>query len=297
MVHALAERHLAATIHAFSTAESPLRLEFTQPVLDRPVSMHPVHLADHIGVWRFGGGFWLEAGGSTAVVRPERGLAAFSLEGDFPLLAGNSKRDLLLLPMVMLLRERNIFVLHASGAENRGRGVLAVGKSGSGKTTTALSLVADGWRFLGDDMVALDTRGDRASARAFRRSVTADHATLARLGFTDPVYPDDAGGTPPFDTTGNHERTIEAVEPDVLLFPTITTAATSEVRQIDPVEALVAVSSAMGGIMTDAAWAKKQLDAAALLSRQASSYRIRLGRDALDHPGRLSHVLGEAVGR
>ena len=51
-----------------------------------------------------------------------------------------------------------------------GRGVLIEGESGSGKSSLALALIDRGAVLVGDDGVALETRGDRLWARRQDRS-------------------------------------------------------------------------------------------------------------------------------
>lgn len=52
----------------------------------------------------------------------------------------------------------NIFPLHASAVEFAGNGLLFVGGSGRGKTTTALALATHGWKLIADDRCFLTNR-------------------------------------------------------------------------------------------------------------------------------------------
>jgi hypothetical protein len=61
--------------------------------------------------------------------------------------------DLLLSPVLAMQRE--LLFVHAASLEIAGRGVLLIGPSGAGKTTTALTLAARGHGYLGDDMAVL----------------------------------------------------------------------------------------------------------------------------------------------
>ncbi len=55
------------------------------------------------------------------------------------------------------LRQRRLFQLHSAALvdQESGKGVLIVGKSGSGKSTVAVHLAAAGWPFLTDDVLLL----------------------------------------------------------------------------------------------------------------------------------------------
>lgn len=60
-------------------------------------------------------------------------------------------------PMGILLLQRGFLVLHASAVEINGKTVCFLGASGSGKSTTVLSLIQMGHRLVTDDVVAVDT--------------------------------------------------------------------------------------------------------------------------------------------
>jgi hypothetical protein len=292
--HQLLRRHLAMEPSTASPRHESLCLSVVDGADTRPTDATLVHAADHIGVWRLVDRFWLEARDARAVVDTATNSACFTLGSDFALLPGNSQRDLVALPLVMLLRGHGVYALHASGMQRKDTGLLVVGPSGSGKTTTTLTLVSRGWRFLGDDVVALTSTDDACLARALRRSMTAAHATLARFGFDAPPYPDDEGGTPPFDLGTNPDRVVDSFSPTAVVFPEIVDAAETTVTPTGMAETLARLASSMGGIMTDTVWAKRQLDAAARLAEQATGYRLMLGDDVHREPALLPTILSEA---
>lgn len=65
--------------------------------------------------------------------------------------------DVTLTLLAPLFRKKNIFIVHAFGAVHptQQKALLIVGPSGSGKTTTGLSLIEEGWHFLGNDAIFL----------------------------------------------------------------------------------------------------------------------------------------------
>ncbi len=62
--------------------------------------------------------------------------------------------------MAPFLRRQGYFLLHAFAAAKDGRAVIISGKSGSGKTTSGLALVLNGWQLLSNDILLLEARAD-----------------------------------------------------------------------------------------------------------------------------------------
>ncbi|MEM9773261.1 MAG: hypothetical protein AAF902_01680 [Chloroflexota bacterium] len=61
-----------------------------------------------------------------------------------------------------IFRKFDIYIIHAFGAVHpyQPEAVLIIGPSGSGKTTSGLSLIEDGWHFLGNDAIFLSKNKD-----------------------------------------------------------------------------------------------------------------------------------------
>ncbi|MFO1429078.1 MAG: hypothetical protein U1F76_02885 [Candidatus Competibacteraceae bacterium] len=155
-----------------------------------------------------------------------------------------------LLTLIWLLRERGRYALHASAVAWAERGLLIAGDSGSGKSTTALSLIHHGWDYLADDVVILEP-GEPPRLHALARGF-AFHPTLAarfprltgeavadkRCTAIETLFPD---------------RQIAACRVAALLFPRVVDAAVSRLEPLSSVEALSALLPASGGILAGAA--------------------------------------------
>jgi hypothetical protein len=63
--------------------------------------------------------------------------------------------DVTMFALSPFLRRNNSFLMHAFSAAIKNEAVLFVGTSGSGKTTTGLSVLANGWHFLANDVSVL----------------------------------------------------------------------------------------------------------------------------------------------
>ena len=66
----------------------------------------------------------------------------------------------LLFPLLLWHCDRDVVVVHAALVERAGKGVLFAGAAGAGKSTAALTCVAAGFNYLGDDYIGLRPAGD-----------------------------------------------------------------------------------------------------------------------------------------
>lgn len=114
--------------------------------------------AGRIRIHRHGGQIQLRAPGLAALIDPAVRLARYRLEPAFDTLPAKEQGDLLLLPLLHLLRTRGISALHAAAVLSPAGAVLLAGESGRGKSTTAASLDAAGWPLLADDVLLLSAR-------------------------------------------------------------------------------------------------------------------------------------------
>ena len=72
---------------------------------------------------------------------------------------GSFLDNFILIATVGLLHSYGFFCLHAAGMAKNGQKVLFVSKNGGGKSTCALKLFLEGWRYLGDDLIFLRRNG------------------------------------------------------------------------------------------------------------------------------------------
>jgi hypothetical protein len=69
-------------------------------------------------------------------------------------------------------------LVHAAAAEREGRAVVLPGPSGAGKSTLVTALVGRGWRYLTDEVVALDL--DDGGLVGYPRAVKLEQAAIVR---------------------------------------------------------------------------------------------------------------------
>jgi hypothetical protein len=142
-----------------------------------------------------------------------------------------TQQDPWVLALAWLLRERGRYALHASAVARNGRGLLITGASGSGNSSTALSLIQQGWDWLADDIVLFEL-GPLARLHGLARGFTFHPALAERLpglgGETlgDKDFADIEGLFP--------GRQIDHCRPMALLFPEVTGETASRLLGLSP---------------------------------------------------------------
>ena len=96
---------------------------------------------------------------------------------------GDIEKDLLFdllfyQPLKYLLQAKNICLLHASCAALNGKGVIFSGKSGNGKSTSALALLNNGFDYIADDEVLLRPKGSGIECSFFSSQPKMPFKTL-----------------------------------------------------------------------------------------------------------------------
>lgn len=82
--------------------------------------------------------------------------------------------DLLLAPLMEMLKHRGYYGLHAATVTRDDSGYLFPATAGQGKTTVALGLLREGFQYVGDDKVLLREEAGGITALAFTRRFNID---------------------------------------------------------------------------------------------------------------------------
>jgi len=126
-----------------------------------------------------------EGGGAPVVLTVDAQDGTYTVsEGQVPPRLCRSLAELLsvsefAITRALLARCTDHLPLHASGAVVNGRGVIALGRPGAGKSSLAISWHRDGHPALGDDVVLVD---QTATVHPFKRLYEVDVALLPDLG-------------------------------------------------------------------------------------------------------------------
>jgi len=164
-IFALIKRHLD-----FYRFNRPLKPTFKIHFLLNKVKYSQIPIAKRDGFWQFPifqnefveqRRVFLNVGLRTirTIINPQRN----TIES-FIATPGDVNKDLLFdliffQPLKFILKFHGLYLLHASCVSKDGKGVLFSGKSESGKSTLALSLVRDGFDYLADDDCLLSQKG------------------------------------------------------------------------------------------------------------------------------------------
>ena len=198
------------------------------------------------------------------------------------------------LALIELLRRQGLYTIHATALEKHGRGVLIPGNSGRGKTTSFISLLRSGYRYLSDDHPLIRNAGKHVEVLPFPIKINVTEATIAffpelrnapdhilhsdspkRSFHAEDLYPTSVG---------------DCCQPAMVLFPHVVDAPHSHLELLPKSRALeVLLPQAL--LVYDPAVARREFQVLAKLVQQVDCYRLHFGRDILDLPNLITPLL------
>jgi len=193
-----------------------------------------------------------------------------------------------------LLKRRQIYTLHATALEYRGRGVLIPGYSGRGKTTAFLSLLRAGYRYLSDDHPLLREHGARLELLPFPMKIDVTGQSIE-------FFPELRGAAPGLLKQGVYKKYFYAedlfpdsiggsCEPAMILFPHVVDLPHSCLEPLSKSRALEAIMP-QAMLVYDREVAAREFQLLSRLVRQVACYRLHFGRDILELPNLISPLL------
>lgn len=204
------------------------------------------------------------------------------------------KQEFLMLSFLWLLRSQKVYALHGNALVKDDVGFIFAGGSGSGKSTAALSLIRQGWRYLSDDVTLLGHFSQEIEAFAFTRGVSLDPAVAHRYEeLKEPLKKSSLNG---------HKRFFDIISVysdgftphcilKVLIFPQIVKNEKSRLIPLDRTKALILLIENSGGIMVDRDSAIEHIDFLKKLVQQTVPYQLFLGPDLYEEPEKISLLL------
>jgi|CXWL01.1.fsa_nt_gi hypothetical protein len=198
------------------------------------------------------------------------------------------------LALIELLRRRGLYTIHATALEHNGRAILIPGNSGRGKTTSFISLLRSGYRYLSDDHPLLQDSGTHVEVLPFPIKINVTDATVQffpelreaseqvlhpgvpkRYFYAEDLYPTAVGAR---------------CRPALVLFPHVVDAPQSHLELLPKSRALEALLP-QALLVYDQEVARREFKVLAKLVQQVDCYRLHFGRDILDLPKLITPLL------
>jgi hypothetical protein len=202
--------------------------------------------------------------------------------------------DLLLAPLMEMLKHRGFYGLHAAALAREGTGYLFPGDAGSGKTTTALGLVKEGFQYLADDKVLLREEDGGVAALAFTRRFNIDPGIsrhYPELSFLEGLEPLPGTTKRPIDISRVYPNTfVPRCRPRFVIHLQLAPEAESRIVRLSRAESFGRlVHQTILSFQKEIAM--KQLKLLGDLVRHTESYLLCSGKDLYAAPERLLELL------
>lgn len=198
------------------------------------------------------------------------------------------------LALTEFLRHQGLYTIHAAALEKHGRGILISGNSGRGKTTSSISLLRSGYRYLSDDHPLIQDAGTDVEVLPFPTKINVTQATIEffpeLVGVPDHV-PHPGSRKWSFHAEDLYPTSIgERCRPAMVLFPHVVDAPHSHLELLSKRRALeLLLPQAL--LVFDPDVAGREFQVLAKLARQVDCYRLHFGRDIFDLPNLLTPLL------
>lgn len=199
-----------------------------------------------------------------------------------------------------LLRYRGLYTMHATSLEKNGYGVLIPGHSGRGKTTSFLSLLRSGYRYLSDDHPMLRDMNGHVELLSFPMKVDVTEQTIAFFPELRhaPVGALHAGPHKRFfyvEDIYAHAAIGDRCTPAIILFPHVVDAEHSSLERL-PRSRVLEELLPQGLVAYDKDVARRQFVLLSKLAQQVDCYRLYFGRNVEELPKLIDPLL-EGRGR
>jgi len=200
--------------------------------------------------------------------------------------------------LLMVLKRRNLIHRHAAAVSRRGKIVLIVGDSGSGKSTTTLSLVLNGYTFVADDDLFLVRQESGVGVRSVERALHFTEATAQLVGGVPGELPLVQRGKIKkrrFAIAGSPANTDDA-HVGVVLFPRVGEGAASALSALPVAETMrrlmLQPPKQYPAVVRDVPSLEHQFAACADLAKGARSFELTLGKDVASVAALVDEVIG-----
>ncbi len=202
--------------------------------------------------------------------------------------------------MTELLKRRGLYTFHATALEKNGQGILIPGFSGRGKTTSFLSLLRSGYRYLSDDHPFFRLRDARVEILPYPLKINVTDQTVSFFPELRDALPSMLHAAPPkryFHAEDIYPGPLgKPCDPAVILFPEIIDSPHS---CLEPLSKKLALELILPHslLVYDAEIARREFQALVQLVEQTDCYRLHFGRDITDLPWLVTPLLQKRQAR
>lgn len=250
-------------------------------------------------IYEADGHVYLTDGLSVFQLQPQAGTGRVTFHRSFREKSPLSKHNFFLVGLIHLLSPLGFYDLHAAALTRDRIGYLFLGESGSGKSSTALSLVRQGWHYVSDDALFLRPSADGIESLAFRKHFYLDPVLSRQFPEIAPHLKGSA--------MGDHAKRFLDVEavypgrfqpsciPGVLIYTQIVPQHESKLIPVDKTTAFIKLMRQSASLFFKRQAVNVHLEAMKQLVSQAYSYELFAGRDLYEEPERISEILSGLI--
>ncbi len=201
--------------------------------------------------------------------------------------------SLITAPFSEILKDHTLYPLHSAALYSNGVGYLISGVSGCGKTTTSLSLVSEGFKYVSDDAVLLEERNGEIISHSLFSTFNIDRELAEHFPgvFEKEKIPVKKGAKVPVDISQVIPASfIPYLRPDVIIFPKIVSNGESKflpLGQMGVFETLLKQTA----LAVDKEASRNQLHVIGKLVKQIRGFELLCGRDIFGNPKRLVSLI------
>ncbi len=195
--------------------------------------------------------------------------------------------------LALWYRDMNVEVIHSSMISKDRKGILFLGEGGSGKTTSALCCLNDGFNYLGDDHIGLAEVNHAfvgyslyASALIYENHLK-QFPQLQKFELLKNVRRDEKSII--YFSNGYLNKIDNCAEITVLLLPEVVDSQHTNFRKARKSEALLA--AAPSSLRLQISPNKKAFDTISHLVDRTPSYRLELGKDLDEIPKCINEII------
>ena len=202
-----------------------------------------------------------------------------------------------------MLRHLGVFFIHCAGLVSpEGKCYLFPADSEEGKSTIALYLIREGYRYLSDDTVLLSRRDEGLVIFGFERTSHIGEDLIERFEELKPFKKN-----PGLEAIGKRKKLVELEEvypgrmvkevkgPEVIVFPERVEREESRLKSLDKNQALKLVMSQSPFVLLNSPVSRAHLEILGELVRRSKVWVLESGSDWLSEPKILTSLLREAV--